>query len=134
MMPSLKIFVVDDDADDRYFLAEAINAVIQPVDIVELTDGLELMQAIESIPAENNSVVVLLDMNMPKMNGLETLRAIRSNPLHAHIPTVMISTSSDAKLIESAHYEGIDGFITKPNSFEGFILLARQLTNDYLKG
>jgi CheY-like chemotaxis protein len=127
------IYLADDDADDRYLICEAIKQVDSRIDVVESENGSDLLICIqkENLPLPT---LIVLDMNMPKMNGLETLRAIRSNPLHAHIPTVMISTSSDAKLIESAHYEGIDGFITKPNSFEGFILLARQLTNDYLKG
>jgi len=127
------IYLADDDADDRYLICEAIKQVDSRIDVVESENGSDLLICIQkkNLPLPT---LIVLDMNMPKMNGLETLRAIRSNPLHAHIPTVMISTSSDAKLIESAHYEGIDGFITKPNSFEGFILLARQLTNDYLKG
>jgi CheY-like chemotaxis protein len=127
------IYLADDDADDRYLICEAIKQVDSKIDVVESENGSDLLICIQkkNLPLPT---LIVLDMNMPKMNGLETLRAIRSNPLHAHIPTVMISTSSDAKLIESAHYEGIDGFITKPNSFEGFILLARQLTNDYLKG
>jgi CheY-like chemotaxis protein len=126
------IYLADDDADDRYLICEAIKQVDSKIDVVEAENGSDLLLSIQSntLPSP---VLILLDMNMPKMNGLETLRAIRSNPLHAHIPTVMISTSSDAKLIESARYEGINGFITKPDSFEGFIQLARQLTNEYLQ-
>lgn len=124
------IYLADDDADDRYLICEAIKQVDSKIDVIEAENGSDLLLSIQ----ENNlpaPVLILLDMNMPKMNGLETLRAIRSNPKHAHIPAVMISTSSDEKLIASAHNEGVNGFITKPNSFEGFIQLAQQLTAKY---
>jgi len=127
MMPSLKIFVVDDDADDRYFLAEAINAVIQPVDIVELTDGLELMQAIESIPAENNSVVVLLDMNMPKMNGLEVLEALQFNEKYKDIPVMMVSTSQKETLITEAYRLGVRRYFTKPYDMTEYQKMIQQI-------
>jgi len=127
MMPSLKIFVVDDDADDRYFLAEAIHAVIQPVDIVELTDGLELMQAIESIPAENNSVVVLLDMNMPKMNGLEVLEALQFDEKYKDIPVMMVSTSQKETLITEAYRLGVRRYFTKPYDTTEYQKMIQQI-------
>lgn len=136
-MSSIKtVFLVDDDQDDRYFLRQAIEEAGALVDIVEVENGLELLTLIrkdDQIPGSQTlTALVLLDMNMPKMNGLETIVAIRSDPSTATVPVVMISTSSNPNLIESAYRAGVNNFITKPSSFEGFTDLSQQLITRFL--
>ncbi len=136
-MSSIKtVFLVDDDQDDRFFLRQAIEEAGALVDIVEAENGLELLGLIrkdDRIPGSQTlAALVLLDMNMPKMNGLETIAAIRADPSIATVPVVMISTSSNPNLIESAYRAGVDNFITKPSSFEGFTDLSQQLISRFL--
>lgn len=130
-MSSVKtLYLVDDDQDDRFFIRQAIQEAGAQVEIVEAENGLELLSLIRR---EEHSVasLILLDMNMPKMNGLETIAAIRSDPRTASTPIVMISTSSSPALIETAYRAGVDDFVTKPSSFEGFNSLGSQLTASY---
>ena len=68
---------------------------------------------------------------MPKMNGLEAARAIRTNTAYRNIPLVMITTSNDLHLARQAAETGVDLFRTKPVSFEGYIDLARELTERF---
>jgi len=74
----------------------------------------------------------LLDMNMPRVTGLEALQVIRANEKIRHIPAVMISTSSDKKLIHAAYETGVNAFIKKPNSYDGFIKIAEALQTCFL--
>ncbi|MPR33468.1 response regulator [Salmonirosea aquatica] len=131
-MNSVKtLYLVDDDQDDRFFIRQAIRDAGAQVEIIEAEDGLELLGLIRQ--QENiEAALILLDMNMPKMNGLETISALRSDPRMATTPIVMISTSSSPSLIETAYQAGVDNFVTKPSSFEGFNHLGHQLTTSYL--
>jgi CheY-like chemotaxis protein len=131
MSVSKTIFLADDDLDDRFFLREAINSIDIQIEIVEATDGLELLSLMEKMGL-NGTTLIVLDMNMPRMNGLETIQAIRENPLLAAIPAVMISTSSDVWLIEQGKLAGIDHFMTKPSNLEGFNELAVTLCSHFL--
>ena len=124
------LYLVDDDQDDRFFIRQAIQDAGAQVEIIEAENGLELLSLISQ---QENAVasLILLDMNMPKMNGLETTSAIRSDPRTADTPIVMISTSSSPALIETAYRAGVDNFVTKPSSFEEFNNLGSQLTASY---
>ncbi len=124
------VFLVDDDQDDRFFLRQAIRESGASVDIVEAENGLELLALVQRKAYDR--VLILLDMNMPKMNGLETIAALRADPSTAAYPVVMISTSSNPTLIETAYQAGADSFITKPSSFEGFTTLSQQLLTRFL--
>jgi CheY-like chemotaxis protein len=130
-MQNLKtIYLADDDADDRFLIIEAIKSVDPEINVVEAENGLELLKIMEHTEQENS--LVLLDMNMPKMNGLETIHAIRSNPNLSLIPAVMLSTSSDTSFTQLAYHAGFSLYFTKPNSFEAFIDLFQQLTSQFL--
>ncbi len=124
------VFLVDDDQDDRFFLRQAIREAGALVDIVEAENGLELLALVQR--KVYGRVLILLDMNMPKMNGLETIAALRADPSTAAFPVVMISTSSNPTLIETAYQAGVDSFITKPSSLEGFTTLSHQLLQRFL--
>ncbi|MCF0052872.1 response regulator [Dyadobacter sp. LJ53] len=125
------IYLADDDQDDRYFLRQAMKAANASTEIIEVENGLELITVMKKQPAPQASLI-LMDMNMPKMNGLETIAAIRADTALSTVPVVMISTSSNSSLIEMAYEAGADSFITKPSTFEEFNQLGVQLTEKFL--
>ena len=135
-MPKLKMYVVDDDQDDRFFLTDAIKTVIRPVDIIELTDGMEFIQAIKEDAIESHSIVVLLDMNMPKMNGLEVLEVLQFDQKTKDIPVMMVSTSQNETLITEAYRLGVRRYFTKPFNMADYQKMVQQimetLVNDLL--
>ncbi len=124
------IFLADDDEDDRFFLRDAINQIENNIEIIEAVNGPDLLEILKTHP-HTQDVLIVLDMNMPRLNGLETIQAIRMNPAYAPIPAVMISTSSDRWLIEQVKQAGIDKFVTKPSTMEGFLCLARELCDSF---
>ncbi|MCF0056067.1 response regulator [Dyadobacter sp. CY356] len=126
------IYLADDDPDDRYLISDAIKQIDPAITIIEAENGSDLLISIEE-KQSTSAVLIVLDMNMPKMNGLETLIAIRSNPFYATIPAVMISTSSDPRLVASAFREGINDFIAKPSSIPEFAKLADKLVSFFFK-
>ena len=113
MKPSI-ILVTDDDEDDRYFLRKAIERQIAKSVVLEACNGEEALLALTEPSALMRVDLVVLDMNMPGVNGLDVLDHIRNNPVLEHIPTVMISTSDEPALISAAYARGINSYIKKP--------------------
>jgi CheY-like chemotaxis protein len=131
MKPKI-IYIADDDEDDRLFISDAIHELDLEIKIIEASDGDDLLNLIQLENTEEANILILLDMNMPRVTGLETLQSIRANEKLKHIPAVMISTSSDKSLIGDAYQAGINAFIKKPNNYDGFIKIAQALQTCFL--
>lgn len=117
MNKSYTILYVDDDHDDLMLIADAFERYTDYLKVVHAHNGLEglsmlkKMQDNESLPC-----LVIIDINMPKMDGKEMLRTIRSNKDFQNLPVILFSTSNSEKDKDFA--ESLDAdFITKPVSF-----------------
>jgi CheY-like chemotaxis protein len=127
-MPESKpyIVVVDDDKDDRKLILDAFSESGADYTLVTFPEGkavLEYLQHTQNLPA-----LILLDINMPCISGLEVLRILKSDNRLKDIPVIIFSTStspSDKKLAAGLHAAG---YIVKPDSFEGYINVALELT------
>lgn len=117
------IFLVDDDEDDRMLLREALTDVLQGVKVIDVVSGEALFPALEQ--AGEGAKLILMDMNMPRVNGLEMLARLKGDPAYLHIPVVMVSTSTNQMLITRAYNAGANAFIVKPVSLSEYELLAR---------
>ena len=126
MKKSKTIYLADDDADDRFLIKEATKEIDPNVNFVEAENGSELIEKIESNETPDPSLIVL-DMNMPVMNGLEAVEAIRSNPALDAVPTVMLSTSNDPELANKAIKSGVNEVLVKPNTFKGLLEVVKRI-------
>lgn len=126
MKPTI-IYVADDDEDDRLFISDAIRKLDLTIKIIEASDGDDLLNLIALENTEAANILILLDMNMPRVTGIEALQTIRAHDKLKHIPAVMISTSSDKNLIDEAYQTGVNAFIRKPSNFGGFVKIAQAL-------
>ena len=126
MTKSITIYLADDDADDRLLMTEAIKAIDPHIQIVETENGQELLKVLRSQKILDRCLIIL-DMNMPKMNGLETLSNLRSIPRLASLPTIILSTSGNPDIIDFAKKLGAIDYLIKPASMDGIINLYRQL-------
>jgi CheY-like chemotaxis protein len=71
--------------------------------------------------------VILLDLNLPKVNGLEVLQVLKNHPEFKTIPIVILTTSSESSDMKSAYLLGVNSYIIKPVDFEKFIEMAKQI-------
>lgn len=131
MADNKTVHLADDDEDDRQLMKEAFEEADPEVKVVESENGKELIDNMKNSDDLSDSVVVV-DMNMPKMNGLEAVAAIKADPELAAVPTVMLSTSDNPDLIRKAKEAGVDDFVTKPNSFQGLIDIAKSIWTRFL--
>lgn len=120
----LHILLVDDDEVDVMNVQRAFkkNNIINPLYVA--SNGLEALDLLrgndtEPIPGERR--LVLLDLNMPRMNGLEFLREIRNDPnLHA-LTVIVLTTSDDERDKVEAYNLNVAGYILKPVTFSAFV-------------
>lgn len=130
------ILVVDDDQVDvmnvqRAFkknnITNPLNVATNGIEALDMLRGTEGREKITPVPR-----IILLDINMPKMNGIEFLRELRSDPkLHA-ISVFIMTTSNDDKDKFDAYNLNVAGYIVKPVSFEKFVE-AVSVLNSYWK-
>lgn len=91
-------------------------------------DGEEAVACIAKWEAgEPRPVAILLDLKLPKLNGLEVLKRLKENPVSRVIPVVILTTSSDDNDIEKAYEYGANSYIVKPVNFEKFMQVAEQV-------
>jgi CheY-like chemotaxis protein len=106
-------FLIDDDIDDHEIFAMAIQKVDQKIDLRSATDCLEGLKELQN----NISFVpdfIFLDINMPRMNGLQCLPEIKKLPHLKDAKVIMYSTSSDEDIKQTTRRLGADDFIVKP--------------------
>jgi CheY-like chemotaxis protein len=130
MHGSLSILVAEDDADDRVLLADAFaeSGVVVSLDFV--SDGVELMQRLALRDADVNlglPDLLLLDLNMPRMDGREALRAIREHQRLRHLPVIILTTSKAELDIRVSYQLGANSYVTKPRRFDELIAVLRSL-------
>ena len=111
------IYLADDDEDDRMFMRRALRESGCQAAIVETENGQELLQLLHQRKDDDDIKLIILDMNMPIMNGLEALQAIRADQAYQYIPAVIVSTSAEPELIREAYRSGINAYIKKPSSY-----------------
>ncbi|HEY0944544.1 MAG TPA: response regulator [Opitutaceae bacterium] len=127
------ILMADDDPDDRLLAQEAMAESRLRNDFrfvengVELLDYLNRRGAYADPTASPKPGLILLDLNMPKMDGREALRQIRADPELRSIPVVVMTTSREKTDITRAYQLGVNSFIVKPVTFEGMVEVMKAL-------
>ncbi|MBN8824584.1 MULTISPECIES: response regulator [unclassified Spirosoma] len=110
------VFIADDDEDDRFLLQLAFQEHSPECQLVFTEDGMALIDALVHSPF--TPCLIVLDLNMPRLNGFEALTVLRSNPLYHHTPIVILTTSNSLKERQLAYELGANDFMTKPMKLE----------------
>jgi CheY-like chemotaxis protein len=133
---SITILMADDDEDDRLLTADALKRSRLINDVHFVVDGDDLMQYLRGegvyaeggIPAPRPGLI-LLDLNMPKKDGREALAEIKGDAELRRIPVVVLTTSSSEEDIVGTYDLGVNSFISKPVTFEGFVAVMHTLAD-----
>lgn len=127
MINSLSILLVEDDTIEVMKFKRVLKSISESYKIIEATNGeaaLVYLNKRESLPD-----IILLDLNMPKMNGLEFLNILKNDEVLRYIPTIILSTSSNQKDLLEAYKIGIAGYVTKPLKYEDYVEKIKRLLN-----
>lgn len=117
-METWKILLVDDDPDDRMIIHDAME-ILHSERIMKFAEsGDQALRILETYASAGHlPCLIVLDLNMPKMNGTETLREIKNKKEFKGIPVIIYSTSINSLEKEKCMELGADDYITKPISF-----------------
>ena len=130
------ILYVEDDEDDRLLAKEAIEESSHDVDLRFVENGVEALAYIrrsgpyESEEAAPRPEIILLDFNMPVVNGREVLRVLKTDIELARIPVIVLTTSSSPVDINTAYDLGVNAYIVKPSRFDDLVNVFR-ITCDF---
>ena len=121
----LKLLIAEDDPDDRLLLEEAMQEVEGDHSVVFSSDGEALLQHLR----ETNALpdLILLDLNMPRMNGFEALIELKRSPRLQAIPVIILTTSTAVDDIHRSYELGVHSFFAKPESFRELVEMFRCL-------
>jgi CheY-like chemotaxis protein len=133
------ILMAEDDEDDRLMAEKAFseNRIANP--LVTVSNGVELLDYLHQKGKFSDSsksikpCFVLLDLNMPKMDGREALKIIKGDEELMRIPVVIITTSKAEEDILISYNVGANSYITKPITFEGLVKVIKTLKDYWLE-
>ena len=121
-----EIIVVEDSPYDAEMIVDALKIKGLAKKIMVLEDGSLVLDYIfsqgrfKNNESKPNPKLILLDLKMPKVNGIEALKQLKSNPETQHIPVVVLTSSKEEIDIKTAYKFGANSYIVKPVDFEGF--------------
>lgn len=126
------ILMADDDPDDRMLAREALAENKLANDLYFVENGEELLDYLfqrGKYNADNapKPGLILLDLNMPKMDGREALKELKSNSNLRKIPVIVLTTSKAEEDIIRSYELGVNSFITKPVTFDELVEVTRQI-------
>jgi CheY-like chemotaxis protein len=132
-MNNQPILIAEDDADDRYLLQTAFLETGYPEKIDFVENGIEVMNYLETNYTHNKSNekalpgFILLDLNMPKKDGREVLKELKSHPVFKKIPVIVFTTTKNEIEIKRCYELGANSYVIKPISFDALLKVVENI-------
>ncbi len=131
-MEEKKFLLIEDDQDHADLIIDVLkedNPKNIKTEVILKKDGQEALDYFQngSIDCVGDNAVkseislVILDLNLPKINGMEVLKFIKKNSKYCSIPVIILSTSPDQKTIDEAYKNGANGYFVKPTTYDDFV-------------
>lgn len=122
-----KLLLIDDDEIEQLKFTRVLKKNNRPHEVIIAQHGEAALELLNQNTTKPD--VIFMDLNMPRMNGLELLQKLKSNPLLCHIPVVVLSTSSSETDLKACYTLGIAGYISKPLHYEAYANCINCLIN-----
>ncbi|HEY4064872.1 MAG TPA: response regulator [Puia sp.] len=133
MLNQVEVLLVEDNIHDAEMTIRALKKVNLANNLVHVKDGEEALDFVfargkfAGRQAVNQPKVILLDIKMPKVDGIEVLRQLKSSETSKTIPVVIMTSSKEEQDIISSYQLGVNSYVVKPVDFEGFAKAVSQL-------
>lgn len=130
MIKKAKILLVEDNISDQVMVQRALEDCKISCDLLVANNGLEAVNMLYEWPSsEGLPDLILMDINMPVMDGMSAVKKIRENNGIKHIPIIMLSTSNAERDVVESYQIGVNAFLTKPISDQEFIKRIQEIEN-----
>lgn len=146
-MKESKILIIEDDPDHADLILDIFEAGDVKSEVVLMKDGMEAVDYFQEMDLSNQVAqsdiesgdgrssqvgLVILDLNLPKVDGLSVLKFLKNDSRFSSIPVVILSTSSDQDTISKAYKNGANKYIVKPISYDEFVEKIESLRNYWI--
>ncbi len=121
------ILLVEDNPDDEALTLRALKRNNILNEVIVAHDGVEALEYLEKCTPEHLPELILLDLKLPRVDGLEVLKRIRENSKTRRLAVVILTSSNEERDILAGYDLGVNSYIRKPVDFEQFIEAVRQL-------
>lgn len=126
MLKYKKILLVDDDVDDREIFREIVRDVDPEALVESAENGLEMIAELDKMPDDELPEMILLDQNMPRMTGKESLIYLKESPRFKHIPVIVYSTYQVKDFYLECLELGADDVVAKPDTMQAYREMVEQ--------
>ena len=125
---SIKMLFADDDAEDRTIVSDVCDELGFSESVAIVNDGEEVLSFLDALD-DNLPDLIVLDVNMPRLDGKQTLQRLKQSPRYAHIRVVMLSTSANPLDLRQCMLIGASHYYTKPRSYDKYVELIQWFYN-----
>lgn len=129
-MNPYRIYIADDDEDDQFLLQTAFESTGSGCQLKFFGNGEQLLNQLNT--ETDPPTMVLLDLNMPILDGFQTLAHLRSQAAYESLPVVILTTSNQHSDVQKAYEMGANSFITKPHQYADLLRTVQQLEQFWL--
>ena len=121
------VLYADDDIDDKDWVKEACRALGYSLSMIFVDNGRQVLEYLSTQEKEQLPALIVLDLNMPELDGRQTLRRLKANPLYEQIPVAIVTTSTNRIDQEVCRKLGATLFLTKPYNHQEWQNIIQQL-------
>lgn len=121
------VLYADDDLDDKNWVKEACKSLNSSLQIKFVETGRCVLEYLHNTNDEDRPSLIVLDLNMPELDGKQTLKSIKSNPDYKDIPVIIVTTSSNSIDKDVCKKLGASLFLIKPNTYMDWQTIINQL-------
>jgi CheY-like chemotaxis protein len=125
MVKQLKILLIEDDLIEIMKLTRTISTLKLDHKIIKANNGEEALVLLDQ--KHNLPDIILLDLNMPKINGIEFLNILKKDNVLKHIPTIILTTSNNQKDLLECYKTGVAGYVIKPLRYQDYVSKIEKL-------
>ena len=125
MFGSLKILLIEDDVIEVMKFNRTIGSLNLSHKVIEANNGEDALKILEN--KTNRPDIILVDLNMPKINGIEFLNILKSDNVLRYIPAIVLTTSSNMKDLRECYEAGVAGYLLKPLKYEDYVSRIEKL-------
>lgn len=122
----MKVLLIEDDKIEQMKLQRVTSKFDMNLEIATAENGEQALEILSTLEEVN---LIVLDLNMPRMNGLEFLTELRKNEKWKYVPVIILTTSSHKEDIQRSYRLGISGYLVKPLRYEDYSSLVSAMFN-----
>jgi len=123
------LIYADDDEDDQEIMKELLPEMVPGMGLITKDNGMEVLNFLNEISQQSEfPVLIILDLNMPGWDGIQTLKEIRKEGRYSNVPILIFSTTNNATDRQQALSEGAVGFVSKPSHYTELQTIIKSFT------